>query len=245
MPEPIDVNLDATSEPDLEWDDTPTSLFLRALFTLLAGGFLAWAQWRAPVRAGMEWNRWIALSGVANLLLPLGIIWMFFAQGVRRVPWLRNQALNAWNYGWDFRDWRTHIRWSLALFVLSLPFLWFASRDPATRNYYQQYLPAIGGFGSLFWLLATLVIYMFCWEWFFRGFLLFGMAQGFGFVVAIVLQAIVFGMAHSGKPSIEYFGSFAGGLVLGIIAWRQRSFATAFYTHALVHIAWAILVLYL
>jgi membrane protease YdiL (CAAX protease family) len=68
------------------------------------------------------------------------------------------------------------------------------------------------------------------------------MAQGVGGVGAVLLQALLFGWAHHGKPPLEFYSSFAGGLVLGIIAWRQKSFAVAFYTHALVHIAWALLV---
>jgi hypothetical protein len=82
------------------------------LFTLLAGGFLLWSQLRAGFRPGAEWNRWIAVSFVANLALPLGIVWLFFAQGVGHVSWLKNQGLNAWNYGWNFRDWKRILKWS-------------------------------------------------------------------------------------------------------------------------------------
>jgi membrane protease YdiL (CAAX protease family) len=230
------------AEYELEdWDETPTALQLRALFTLLAGGFLLWSQLRAPLDSASQWNRFIALSVVANLILPLGIVWMFFAQGMRRVPWLRNQGLNAWNYGWNFRDWRTHLKWSLALFGAMLPLLWWMSRDAQIRTYYADYFPPASS-TALPGLLLSLVVYMFCWEWFFRGFLLFGLAQGVGGVVAVLLQALLFGWAHQGKPPLEFYSSFAGGLVLGTIAWRQKSFAVAFYTHALVQIAWALLV---
>ena len=250
--EPEDDLAPDEDEEDLEWDDTPTALALRAVFTLLASGFLLWSQLRAPFRAGAEWNRWVLSSVVADLLLPLGIVWMFFAQGVRRVPYLRNPALNAWNYGWDFRAWKTHARWSLGMFAAMLPLLWWASRDAGARTFYVNYFPSVGGAGDWLRLIASLVIYMFCWEWFFRGFLLFGIAQGFptqglwgriGPMVAILTQAVLFGLAHGGKPLPEYYASFAGGLVLGVIAWRQKSFAVAFYTHALLHIAWALLVL--
>jgi membrane protease YdiL (CAAX protease family) len=226
---------------DEDWDETPTALQLRALFTLLAGGFLLWSQLRAGFRPGAEWNRWIAVSFVANLALPLGIVWLFFAQGVGHVSWLKNQGLNAWNYGWNFRDWKTHLKWTLGLFAFMLPPLWFAAQDATARTYYASYFPSAQN-TNLPWLLLTLVVYMFCWEWFFRGFLLFGMAQGVGGVGAVLLQALLFGWAHHGKPPLEFYSSFAGGLVLGIIAWRQKSFAVAFYTHALVHIAWALLV---
>src|SRR5436309_3075290 len=83
---------DAPSPEPRTWEDDETgaTLFLRATFTLLAGAFLLWAQCRAPAtwatlygvsRIGDHWNRWVAPSIVANFLLPLGIIWMFFGQG--------------------------------------------------------------------------------------------------------------------------------------------------------------------
>ncbi len=92
-------------------------------------------------------------------------------------------------------------------------------------------------------MLSTLILYMFCWEWFFRGFALFGMAQGLGFIAAIALQAVIFGFAHMGKPPVEMWSAFVGGLVLGSLAWREKSFFPAFLIHALIHVSWAILVL--
>src|SRR5687767_5088922 len=66
-----------------EQDESTATLVLRALCTLLAGGFLMWAQQRAPINPGTEWSRWIWLSVVANFVLPLGMVWMFFGQGLR------------------------------------------------------------------------------------------------------------------------------------------------------------------
>jgi membrane protease YdiL (CAAX protease family) len=238
---PLPPATDSEYSEDEEWDETPTALQLRALFTLLAGGFLLWSQLRAGFRPGAEWNRWVALSFVANLALPLGIVWLFFAQGVGYVSELKNQGLNAWNYGWNFRDWKTHVKWTLGMFVLMLPALWFAAQDATARDYYAIYFPSAQNV-SLPWLLLSLVVYMFCWEWFFRGFLLFGLAQGVGGIVAVLLQALLFGWAHAGKPPLEFYSSFVGGLILGTLAWRQKSFAVAFYTHALLHVAWALLV---
>ncbi|HVF09553.1 MAG TPA: CPBP family intramembrane glutamic endopeptidase [Abditibacteriaceae bacterium] len=227
-----------------EEDESPTTLLLRALSTLLAGGFLVWAQHRSQIDPGTEWNRWIWLSIVANFLLPLGMVWMFFGQGLRHLDWLPHQQYNAWNYGWNWRAWRRHLKIALLLLALMLPLLWISARNLETRTYYQSYFPAQSGPWALPWLLLSLAIYMFCWEWFHRGFLLFGIAQGCGPVLAVLLQAAVFGFAHYGKPGLEFPGSFAGGVVLGAVAWREKSFAPAFYAHALIHIAWAVLVLF-
>ncbi len=231
-------------EPYDEWaDETKTALFLRSAFALIAGGFLSYAQYHSPIYGGAQWNQWIFLSVLTNLILPLGIIWLFFGQGILRLEWLKDQRLNAWNYGWNFRAWKRHCLIALAATAVMLPFLFWASRDPNTRAFYHSYFPSTTNATGWLWLIGSLVIYMFCWEWFHRGFLLFGMAQGFGVVAAIVLQAIVFGAAHWGKPPVEMWSSFGGGLLLGALCWREKSFLPAFLIHALVHVVWAILVL--
>jgi membrane protease YdiL (CAAX protease family) len=226
-----------------EAGENSVTLFLRAAFTCLAGWFLLWCQQRSTFVPGLEWNRWITLSVTANLLFPLFIVWMFFGHGLGYLDWLRDQKLNAWNYGWNWRAFKRHILMALVMFVVMLPILWFASRNESAQVYYRQYFPTTIGAGSWLYLIGTLIVYMFCWEWFFRGFLLFGMAQGWGAPLAIGVQAVLFGLAHGTKPGPEMWSSFAGGLILGILCWREKSFVPAFLAHALIHVAWALLIL--
>ena len=237
--------LDSEAAP-VSWEDDENSatLFLRAAFALVAGALLIWTQRNADIDSSENWGRWIWASIICNLLLPLGIIWLFFGQGLSRPQWLKDQKYNAWNYGWDFQNWKRHGKIALLIFALMLPLLWFYARVPEVRAYYEAFYPAKGSTPSLLVLLATTIIYMLCWEWFFRGFLLFGMAQGFGFILSIIFQAALFGLAHWGKPREEMISSFIGGAILGIICWREKSFAPAFYAHALIHVAWIFFVFY-
>ncbi len=122
------------------------------------------------------------------------------------------------------------------------PFLWFASRETLTREAYNTFLPPTSTPTEWAIVLVTLVVYMFCWEWCFRGFLLFGIAQGLGVVAAIGIQAVMFGFAHAGKPPFEFWSSFVGGGALGVICWREKSFVPAFFVHALVQVVWSVMV---
>jgi membrane protease YdiL (CAAX protease family) len=233
--------------PTWEDDETPATFVLRALATLLCGAFLAWSQYNGGINSVLEWTRWIQMSVVANLIFPLGIIWFFFGQGIVHLDWLKDQRSNAWNYGWNFRAARRHLKYSLiftaAMLVIMVIFRLTPQGVLAAESYKNGYLPPILNARDVVMLLATLVLYMFCWEFFFRGFLLFGMAQGFGSIAAIGLQAALFGAAHWGKPMEEFYSSFLGGALLGYVCWKEKSFAPAFYTHALIHVLWVILVL--
>ncbi len=73
-------------------------------------------------------------------------------------------------------------------------------------------------------------LYLFCWEWFFRGYLLFGLSRLIGWS-AILVQAAAFALLHYGKPSIELIASFGSGVILGMIALSARSFVPSFLLH--------------
>ena len=89
----------------------------------------------------------------------------------------------------------------------------------------------------LFYELGT-GFYMFCWEFFFRGFLLFGLQKSWlrawG---AVIVQALVFMLLHwsldpsAAKPPAEVLSALPGGLILGVLALRTRSFVYGFLAH--------------
>lgn len=76
---------------------------------------------------------------------------------------------------------------------------------------------------------ASYGMYLFCWEFFFRGYLLFGLQRSMGSIAAVILQAAAFGLLHYGKP--EMIPSFAAGIILGIVALRAKSFFPGFVLH--------------
>lgn len=135
--------------------------------------------------------------------------------------------------------------WVGVLFLGLLFLMVFAARWPRYQDYYPIFKlfagfePAFAGypktnpFASAPWLMvyaeASYGMYLFCWEFFFRGYLLFGLQRSLGSVVAVILQAIAFGLLHWGKP--EMIPSFAGGVILGILALNAKSFVPAFVLH--------------
>jgi membrane protease YdiL (CAAX protease family) len=63
---------------------------------------------------------------------------------------------------------------------------------------------------------------MLAWEFVWRGFMLFGLYEKFGFY-SIFIQMIPFVILHNGKPMLETFGSILAGLALGVLALRTKS----------------------
>ncbi len=76
-------------------------------------------------------------------------------------------------------------------------------------------------------------VYMFSWEFFFRGFMLFGLERRFG-NYSILIQTIPFAVMHYSKPMPEAIGSIVAGVLLGVLALETRSFLYGAAIHWLV-----------
>jgi membrane protease YdiL (CAAX protease family) len=125
-------------------------------------------------------------------------------------------------YGFQLGDWRTGLKLTALAIALMTPLLWFLLRnDSSMQNYY-------GGLAAgLPW---NTFLDLFGWEFFFRGFLLFGYARKFG-DDALWLHAAPFALAHVGKPEIETLTTIFGGFAFGWIAMRSKSFLYPFLIH--------------
>ena len=75
-------------------------------------------------------------------------------------------------------------------------------------------------------------VYFLGWEWFFRGFLTFGLYDHIG-VNGVWIGTIPFALMHVNKPFPEALGSIVAGIALGLFALRARSF----WYHWVIHVA--------
>ncbi len=129
-------------------------------------------------------------------------------------------------------------------FLVMVPVMLIASRSPQFQNYYPIQPQAGQSWSYFFYYELSYGFYMFAWEFFYRGFLTFGLARAFGYPTAIVLQAVGFGIMHIGKPPLEMISSFPGGLIMGWLAVRCRSFLPCFALHWAIALAFDVLAIY-
>ena len=143
-------------------------------------------------------------------LIPMGYILFAFRKSPKE-------------YGVTWGDWRAgFVITGLAILIIA-PILYFVTHaDETMQDYYSRQLNALMPFLNL--------LDLFSWEFFFRGFILFGYARKFG-DHALWLQAVPFAMAHVGKPEVETLSTIFGGFLFGLVAWRTRSFLYPFLIH--------------
>ena len=156
------------------------------------------------ITAHKDWDRLILY-----LFIPLAFILFVFRENPR-------------SYGLSFGDWKAGLIITLVSILIMAPVIWYLGKNiPSMTDYYKSRV--IG----LPW---TTFLDLIGWEFFFRGWILFGYARKFG-AEAMWLQAVPFALAHIGKPEIETLTTIFGGFAFGWVAWRTRSFLYPFLIH--------------
>ena len=145
------------------------------------------------------------------LLVPLAAGWLLF----RDKPW---------DYGIRVGRWKPSVILTAVCLAAMALILYEVGKMPEFRSYYYRY--------AIDWpeLLRDAALYMFAWEFLFRGYMLFGLEKSIG-KSAIFVQAIPFALLHFGKPFLETLACIPGGFIFGYVAYRTRSFLPCFVIH--------------
>lgn len=146
---------------------------------------------------------------ILYLVVPLIIILVFFRE-------------RPGEYGFTFGNWKLGLAYLALGVLLMAPVIYLLGRGNAPmKEYYERFL------AGLPW---TTFLDLIGWEFFFRGWILFGYARRFG-PEALWLQAVPFAIAHIGKPEVETLSTIFGGFAFGWVAWQTKSFVWPFLIH--------------
>jgi len=132
----------------------------------------------------------------------------------------------------NWKVWGFHVILSI---VIAGPVLYISSRFSTLEGYYT-----LQEFDLLKYSLET-IVYMFAWEFLYRGFLLFGLKEKLG-EISILIQMIPFVLLHFGKPELETISTIFVGIYLGYVVYRGNSYWPAFIIHVVVNIWFRIIV---
>ena len=162
---------------------------------------------------------WVSWGYLFYLVIPLAIVLFVFKESPAR-------------YGLRFYlTKRTALLYGgMILFMLPVLF-WASSRASFLSTY-----PFVKDLDSN--LLRTMVIWeiayvgrFICLEFFFRGYLLFGLEGKLGYG-AVAVSTIPYGLIHFAKPFPEAMGALIAGAVLGYLALRTRTIIGGAIVHS-------------
>ena len=172
------------------------------------------AQWRGLA----AWGWWFGMQGVTGFVVPVLALTLFFGRRPAEI-------------GLGLGDWKL----ASGLAALYLPLVaagtWVLSNGAEFQQMYPHYQPAVRSWTYFAIYEALFLFYWIGWEYLWRGFVLFGTARTFG-LYAIFVQTVPFALLHLDKPLPEALLSILGGVALGALVWRCRSFWIAVPIHA-------------
>ncbi len=146
---------------------------------------------------------------ILYLFIPLIVIVLIFRE-------------NPKEYGFSLGNWKLGIAFTLIGAAIMTPVIYYLARgNSETQKYYGALTDGLA------W---TTFLNLIGWEFFFRGWILFGYARKFGHE-ALWLQAVPFALAHIGKPEVETLSTIFGGFIFGWVAYRTKSFIYPFLIH--------------
>ena len=158
----------------------------------------------------------------------VGDFFTFFVLGILIIKFGFKEKLS--DFGLRLGDFKVGLKISLVFLFVMIILIWFVSATPSFAEKYPHLSSAKSDWNTLFIYEAGMLLYMFAWEFIWRGFMLFGLEKKFG-GYAVLMQMIPFVILHNGKPFLETFGAIFGGIALGILALRTRSIYYCVLTH--------------
>ena len=143
---------------------------------------------------------------------------------------------NLRDFGMQLGDWRTGL-WIVAIASpILLAVAWVGSSDVAVQAEYPLAKSTMRNLPLLLAVEILYLVYYLGWEFFFRGFVLFGLERQYDAVTSILIQTIPSTIVHIGKPASERFAAILAGLAFGYMAIRTRSILYPLLLHAVVGI---------
>jgi len=135
------------------------------------------------------------------------------------------------DYGLKLKIKRQYLLLYLAMFLIVLPFVVYASTRADFRAIYPFFRGAFNAplIDVILWEIAYLSTFV-ALEFFFRGFLVLGLEKKFG-RLAIWVAMVPYVMLHFHKPPLEAVGAIFAGLVLGEVSQRTRSILGGVIVH--------------
>jgi len=156
-------------------------------------------------------------SFILYFLIPLGIIVFVFREDPRK-------------FGLTLGDWKKGVVFSVLGVALMAVVIGGLAQLEEFRQYYKSGILQQPQAATLVEFALRAGIYMFSWEFIFRGFMLFGLKERFG-SLAIWIQAIPFAIMHLGKPELETLSTIFGGAAFAYVDLESKSVLPSVVIH--------------
>lgn len=137
------------------------------------------------------------------------------------------------DFGVGLGNVRAGLRITGVFYALYVPCFIFLMLNDSFIGHYKGVAQRYDTWGEfMLYEVASVAVLMIAGEYFFRGFLLFGVARSYGAFAGILVHLIPYVYGHHTKVAVEAFGSLPIGFALGWLAIRTKSIWYGIILHA-------------
>ncbi len=153
-------------------------------------------------------------------ILPLLIILLF------------PEAKRMGDFGWKFPGSATFY-WTILLAAVIIPMNYFNASKASNLKYYPQIREWNWSVRLLIQSAVSWIIYLTAYEFLFRGFLFFASLGIMGLWPAVLLNTVIYSLAHYPKGYTEMLGAVPLGVVLCYLTFLTGNIWVAVFTHVI------------
>ena len=135
------------------------------------------------------------------------------------------------DYGFKFQNGLTSLYWILGIACIVVPMNFFNSKKEKNLAFYPNIREKEWSKGLVFNGAFSWVVYLFGYEFMFRGLLLFTTVPLMGEWPAIILNAAIYALVHVPKNLAETIGAVPLGILLCLITLTTGTIWVAFFVH--------------
>jgi membrane protease YdiL (CAAX protease family) len=139
------------------------------------------------------------------------------------------QGLGHYGVVWDITAF--DLKWMLGLTGIVLALQYWAARKPKNYDIYPNIRKNLWDRKLIFINTISWVMYLFSYEYLIRGLLLFGTVDELGVVLAVVINTVVYSLAHVPKGAREAYGAIPFGILMCYISLHSGNIWVAVWVH--------------
>lgn len=128
---------------------------------------------------------------------------------------------------------KSTLLWALLFAMLIIPLILLKAKSTSNLAVYPQIRTNKWNLNILVLSGLTWIGYLLCYEFLFRGVLLFACQRAFGAVPAIVINILIYAIAHIPKGKFETIGAIPLGFILCVLTIETGSIWFAFLAHVI------------
>ena len=136
-------------------------------------------------------------------------------------------------YGLAFKNFTESLLWTLALSLVIIPINFKTAKNPSYHKKYPEIQTAEWDAGLLFISAFSWILYLFAYEWLFRGVLFFSCLRSFGLWPAVLINIVIYTAFHLHKGWKEMVGSVFLGSIFCLLTHKTGTLWTSFFSHAI------------